>query len=984
MRGHRFVTIICIGCIVLCAVFSCPAQAQRGENEISLLTSTGLPTGQAPENILPAGAIGYARVNNVQVLLENIDSLLTSIVPEKALPPQVEPFFQNPQPVISFLTAQAFGRPVASQKLPGVTGIGVNRPVSLAVYPMPQGFVVSVPVANPTIVTGMVQGMLRPRSLEEGAIGDVGYYRVRPSNRDFPPEIYVLTSEDTAFFCGNFEVVQMLVNSDNMGTLAQNPVIATALTKYADRDLAVVVSPGMFHAQIPAFQQQFSQALTPIFYQIREAVKQLPPAQRMMFDARLRLEFGIEDVEQLVEYAEAYATGIYRVLLAGAAEVLTDLDGLALSLNIEETFQTVALTVFSQAVQTEKFSQSLPLADLKKALHALPGNKSSFLALGQAPQAESSEFLLNVLDAVEQELTQRGLPMDAFMALKSYQQAKQPCPVMESRVPWTLKTFLLNSPGIDLSQFDSPWEVVRYVRTVLAGGPFLIPFTMMPDVEEGAIEQLFAERAKVSTDNAQQYQAMREDLPLRSPLFAHSSRFSAEEEEQGQKLVFENIYTTRRGFFGYQEHELINRRILFHTQKGDYEVLYPAGADTGLMHSMIDAPSHPVPEAVGKLLDYAPEGTIGISQFRVLYLVENLLNLMTGMEQVMRRELETFLEDVQELVDEYGEEQIDTWMLEAGLDLPLFIKSLHVDEEGQVYAMLPGGLHYPRPRVMPKVKELFADFLESSSHVGGSASFVSVRAGELEFSFVQSMEALALLVKSVGNTTFEHYIATPDAMELLVEDFGHPLDFQDRSNDSIFEHPVWEDFVAEEAIPLLAAIHRSKRSRTIADMRAIGTALGSHLVDTNYFPPQETETEMRNVELPDIYYKGTYSDGWNHPFYYVSDESGSQYMLISYGKDGDVGVSRSWFDEDLVFMNGQFVAPEILAWSDPQEALNEALIQAVREDAFEFAEIVLDVGADPNVTDEEGQSALSIAYELEHDDMAELLLEFGAEDVSEE
>lgn len=115
--------------------------------------------------------------------------------------------------------------------------------------------------------------------------------------------------------------------------------------------------------------------------------------------------------------------------------------------------------------------------------------------------------------------------------------------------------------------------------------------------------------------------------------------------------------------------------------------------------------------------------------------------------------------------------------------------------------------------------------------------------------------------------------------------------------------------IAAIAVPnFLMAIQRSKRSRTAADMRAIGTALGSFQVDQNTFPVQAQETDWNDDILPSEYYMGATKDGWGTPFRYWSD--GTTYKLMSYGKDlqeGGVG-----FDADIVYSDGQFIAPDEL------------------------------------------------------------------------
>jgi general secretion pathway protein G len=118
--------------------------------------------------------------------------------------------------------------------------------------------------------------------------------------------------------------------------------------------------------------------------------------------------------------------------------------------------------------------------------------------------------------------------------------------------------------------------------------------------------------------------------------------------------------------------------------------------------------------------------------------------------------------------------------------------------------------------------------------------------------------------------------------------------------------------IAAIAVPnLLVAIQRSKRSRTAADIRAIGTALGSYNVDFNFFP-KSSGAMGTNIGLPESYYKGAVKDGWGQPIWYKVDTTGGQYTLFSYGKNMASGYTNSQFDSDIVYEDGSFVAPESL------------------------------------------------------------------------
>jgi general secretion pathway protein G len=123
--------------------------------------------------------------------------------------------------------------------------------------------------------------------------------------------------------------------------------------------------------------------------------------------------------------------------------------------------------------------------------------------------------------------------------------------------------------------------------------------------------------------------------------------------------------------------------------------------------------------------------------------------------------------------------------------------------------------------------------------------------------------------------------------------------------------------IAAIAVPnLLTAIQRSKRSRSAADMRAIGTALGSYQTDCNAFP-KTANTDLSAIlykanlgtGLTNAYYEGSSKDGWGTLYRYSSDGNG--YTIISYGKNKLSGGSTD-FDSDIVYINGGFAGPSAL------------------------------------------------------------------------
>jgi len=106
--------------------------------------------------------------------------------------------------------------------------------------------------------------------------------------------------------------------------------------------------------------------------------------------------------------------------------------------------------------------------------------------------------------------------------------------------------------------------------------------------------------------------------------------------------------------------------------------------------------------------------------------------------------------------------------------------------------------------------------------------------------------------------------------------------------------------LAAIAVPnLLTAIQRSKQKRSMADLRAIGTALGSYQVDYNVFPVA-AGGNFTLTYMNEGYFKGSVKDGWNFAYYYISD--GQSYTLSSCGKDG--AVANGTWNDNILFVNG--------------------------------------------------------------------------------
>jgi general secretion pathway protein G len=121
--------------------------------------------------------------------------------------------------------------------------------------------------------------------------------------------------------------------------------------------------------------------------------------------------------------------------------------------------------------------------------------------------------------------------------------------------------------------------------------------------------------------------------------------------------------------------------------------------------------------------------------------------------------------------------------------------------------------------------------------------------------------------------------------------------------------------IAAIAIPnLLNAIQRARQKRTMADMRAIATAVESYAADRNLYPEAQPAVP---AGVLGVYLEPTYTkkvpaeDGWSGAFLYETTIPATRYRVLSYGKDavdsGPTSGPTTDFDDDIELQNGSFL-----------------------------------------------------------------------------
>jgi len=118
--------------------------------------------------------------------------------------------------------------------------------------------------------------------------------------------------------------------------------------------------------------------------------------------------------------------------------------------------------------------------------------------------------------------------------------------------------------------------------------------------------------------------------------------------------------------------------------------------------------------------------------------------------------------------------------------------------------------------------------------------------------------------------------------------------------------------IAAIAVPdLVNSINLARQKATMADMRALGSAVEMYAVDNYTYPRVTSYTSLTPFLEPSHIKRAPAADGWNHAWIYSGDtNNGLDYTLTSLGKDGvasaQTGGKTTNFNCDIIFSNGQF------------------------------------------------------------------------------
>jgi general secretion pathway protein G len=120
--------------------------------------------------------------------------------------------------------------------------------------------------------------------------------------------------------------------------------------------------------------------------------------------------------------------------------------------------------------------------------------------------------------------------------------------------------------------------------------------------------------------------------------------------------------------------------------------------------------------------------------------------------------------------------------------------------------------------------------------------------------------------------------------------------------------------IAAIAVPGLGrALDQGRQKRTMADMRALGTAVEQYSIDFTHYPQNLTgsvRSTIASMLEPTYTQKCPDADGWGTPLQWASDREGLTYSIVSWGKGGQAGGGApgptQYFSDDIILSQNAF------------------------------------------------------------------------------
>lgn len=801
------------------------------------LADLGVPSGAAREVLPGSGAVVHLQFHDPLSVLEGIERTVVAGVPEKALPPEMQGLFQSEHPLLTLLGVQKLGEPLTAEAVERQIGLDPRGSVTLTLYlgDPRRMFVVGLPCRAREPLAHWLSELLKPEKVEEVSLGEKKALRIVTQHARVASELFLVTSDSMVYVCGDRSLAILLHNSPTAQRFGQDAFMSRVLPAEDERQIRLVINPAPVKPLALQLQAVRGMAGMIIQQQRSQLLMNMPAQAREQMEMQVRTQFGVQNVEEFADYAECMVVATLEQVIDFVTGEMVAFEGLTLTTDLKDQVREFTIKVYSQKFHEETSRGTLPLGEIREALAWLGPDYQCFKASGRAVAPRNSPVLANWVERVRQQLEKKGLEPGFLDRLAKLLEDSAPVPTVESQVPWVLTTY---APLRPLPSLDDAANLGDYFLDLEL--PIHRPVTLIPGRDTAFLEGCYRAEADQLNRNRQLGFEFANTIQKQKPWVDQLNRFQAEQLDGGvARFTRESAWVTRGGIFGYDQHELVNRKVVWARQVGPYLIYHRGAKGSDWLRQVGPSSSRGVAPAVSQLLEQVPEGANQVTVHRVLVGLPKFVDWLGALETRAHADVQVYLGEAQALVEASSDLEAAKQKI-RGLKMPELVGSVALEPETKrVYALLPTGqaaFVLPRPRVVPLLRELLADYAQKADEVGGGLTYTRVHAETWEFTARQRWDALTTLTRSLGNALFERYLATPEAQLGLVERLGNPRDW---------DAAVFDEVVARN--PRYAFIPQPQPKTEATLEKAV--------------PPRDPAAGSGMVDLTD-YYNGLLDETW--------------------------------------------------------------------------------------------------------------------------
>ena len=526
----------------------------------------------------------HARIQNVQSILENVESLLINTVPERILPPPIRPIFHAERPLLTLLGMPLVQAPLTSEALAERLGLDSEAPLTLTLYPgdPTRFFIASVGMADPRALSEALSMVLAPEQIEATSIG--GRQMLRIHSRKIPiGSLFISCSGDRAYITGEPSLLVHLHEPGTVPTLKNDPHMGQVLQLVKKKDLAISINPAIIKpitSQLPFFKYV---PLTFLSQARSEFLRNIPEGQRREIEQQIQRQFGISSIEEVVDYAECFIAATYEHLFNTIYGNINGLNGATLALRVSNNFPEFSFFLHHDRIQPDNDTRSIALADVNAALDRLGQSSHRLTVSGRQPAQKPSAWISEWINLTRHLIVKKGLDTKVIDTIQSlHQTTKRPDPV-EAQVPWSIQLAANVNPAAPMGSFNS-LEAFIADRQEHAFVKRSRMVTILPGEDTNFLKQHF--RRQIDAQEANRDLAQQVFRQQNKPQLILTEQRLIEDSlsNQVQKFTLENAYISRTGLFGYNQHEFINRKIYLAKRVEDYLVYHQASDDASWLN----------------------------------------------------------------------------------------------------------------------------------------------------------------------------------------------------------------------------------------------------------------------------------------------------------------------------------------------------------------------------------------------------------------